>query len=85
MTLLGSFLFLLLFLSPTSVTLTPEAGVFLDFLESLLSLCCFFFLSFLALSEGSESWVEADTRVEAELLEALESSPQVTVPCVWTL
>ena len=38
---------------PTSALLTPVAGV-----ESRLALCYFFFLSFLALLEGSEFWVE---------------------------
>ena len=49
-TSLISFLFLLL-LSLTSAALTLEVRV----VESLLFLYCFFFLSFLALSEGSES------------------------------
>ena len=86
MTLLGSFLFLLLFFSPASVTLTSEAGVSLslDSLESLLSLCCFFFLSFLTFLEGL-GLVEADAGVEAGPLEVLELSPQFTAPCVWTL
>ena len=39
--------------SPTSALLTPVAGM-----ESRLALCCFFFLSFLTLLEGSEFWVE---------------------------
>ena len=71
---------------PTSAALTQEAGV----VESLGSLKSFlprqfFFLSFLALSKGSDSWVEADVGVDAEPLEALESSPQFTAPCAWTL
>ena len=41
-----------------------EGEVSLDSLESLLSFNCFFFLSFLALSEVSGSWIEADGRVE---------------------
>ena len=39
--------------SPTSALLTLVAKV-----ESRLALCYFFFLSFLALLEGSKSWVE---------------------------
>ena len=74
-----SFLFFLHYSPPpTSAALTPEAGVeeSLGSLESLLLYQYFFFLSFLALLEGSKSWVEADTGVDAELLEALESSLQ---------
>ena len=84
MTPLMFFLFFLLCpLPPTLALLTPEAGVeeSLGSLESLLSLWYLFFLSFLALSEGLESWAGVD----AGPLEALESSPQVTAPCVWTL
>ena len=76
MTSLGSFIFLPLFLSPTSVELTPEAEVSLDFLESFLSLFYFFFLSFLALLEAS------DFRVEVKALEALESSLRYIAPWV---
>ena len=84
-----SFLFFLLCPPPpTSCALTPEAGVVesLGSLEPLLPRQ-FFFLSFLALSDGSESWVEADAGVNAELFEALESSPQWSFPApwVWTL
>ena len=73
--------FFLLFLSPTLATLTLMAGVveLLEFsksLESLLSLCCFFFLSFLVLVEGSESWVEVNT----EALKAVKLSPQFIAP-----
>ena len=73
---------------PTSAALTPEAGV----VESLGSLeprlpRQFFFLSFLALLDGSESWVEADAGVDAEPFETLELSPRWSfpVPWVWTL
>ena len=83
MILLTSFFFLL----PISALLTLVAGVeeSLGSLESLLSLCYFFFMSHLALSEGSESCVEANVGMEAKPLEALESSPQFTAPCVRTL
>ena len=57
---------------------TPEAGVSLDSLESLLSLYCFFFLSFLALLENS-GLVEADVGVEAGPL-PLDLSLQLTAP-----
>ena len=72
------------FLPPTSALLTSVVGMeeSLDFLESLLSLCCFFSLFLLALSEDLESWVEVDMGVDAGPLEALESSPQFTTPCV---
>ena len=46
--------------SPTAALLTPMAGI-----ESRLALFCFFFLSFLALSEGSEFWVEVSTEALA--------------------
>ena len=82
MTSLGSFFFLLFFLSPTLVALTPEARMSLNFLESLMFLCCFFFLSFLALSEDSGS-VEADAGVETGAL-SLDSSPGLIAPWVWT-
>ena len=48
----------------------------LGFLEYLLSLCCFFFLFFLALLEDSDFWVEVGA------LKALELSSQSTTPCV---
>ena len=72
------------FLLPTSALLTPVAGVeeSLNSLESFLFLYCFFFLSLLALSEGLEPWVEVDVGVDARPLEALDSSPQFTAPCV---
>ena len=84
-----SFLFFLFCpLPPTSAALTPEAGVVesLGSLEPLL-LHQFFFLSFLALSDGSESWVDADAGVDAELFEAFELSLQwfFPTPWVWTL
>lgn len=76
-TSLVSFLFLL-FLLPTLAVLTLVAGVveFLIFLESFLSLCCFFFLFFLVLLESLDFWVEA------EALEALDSSSQFIDLCV---
>ena len=82
MTSLMSFLFFFL-LPPNLAVLTPVIRVVesLGSLESLLFLCCFFFLFFLALLEDSKSWVEVDI----EALKALESSPQFTAPCVWTL
>ena len=60
------FFFLFLWLQ-TFALLTPVAGL----VESRLVLCYFFFLSFLALLEGSESWVN----VGIEAL-ALALSPQ---------
>ena len=63
--------------SPTSALLTPMAGV-----KSRLALYNFFFLSFLALLEDSESWVG----VGMETL-ALDLFPQWSfiAPWVWTL
>ena len=79
---LMSFLFLLFLLPPTSATLTPEAGVVesLGSLKSLLSLCCFFFLLFLAFSEGLGS-VKADAGVEIGPLPR-DLSPQYIAPWV---
>ena len=83
-----SFWFFLLSLLPTSAALTPEVGVVesLGFLRPLLS-CQYSFLSFLAFSDGSDPWVEADAGADAEPLEALELSPQWSFPApwVWTL
>ena len=78
MTSFGSFFFLFLFLSATLVAFTPDAGVSLDSLKSLLSLCCFFFLFFLALLEGS-GLVEVDVEVEAGPLPP-DLSPQFIAP-----
>ena len=76
MTLLLSFL-LFFFLSPTLAVLTLMAGL-IESLESFLSLYYFFFLSFLVLSKGSESWLKMDMGA----LKALESSPQCIAPWV---
>ena len=69
---------------PTSATLTPEAGV-VESLGSLKPLLPrqYFFLSFLALLNGSNSWVEADTGVDAEPFEVLELSLQWFFPTLW--
>ena len=68
-------------LALTSVVFTPVAGVIesLSSMDCLLHLCCFFFLSFLALLEGLDSWVEAWD------LEALELSLQFTILGIWIL
>lgn len=46
--------FFIFLCSPTFALLTLVARS----MESRLVLCCFFFLSFLALSEGLKSWLE---------------------------
>ena len=54
------YFFFFLWLS-TSALLTLVAGL----MKFYLALYCFFFLSFLALSEGLESWLEVGTEALA--------------------